>query len=96
MAHVAIYARVSTDEQTTANQIDELRAWAARAGHEVVKVYEDKGISGAKGSRQAARLRLQRRGAAGVRYHRCVVIRSVGQVHAPSHRRAADHPHERA
>lgn len=49
MARVAIYARVSTDEQTTANQIDELRGWATRAGHEVVKVYEDKGISGAKG-----------------------------------------------
>jgi len=49
MARVAIYARVSTDEQATTNQIDELRAWAARAGHEVVAIYEDKGISGAKG-----------------------------------------------
>src|ERR1700674_2244444 len=49
MARVAIYARVSTDEQTTANQVDELKAWAGRAGHEVVKVFEDKGISGAKG-----------------------------------------------
>ena len=28
MSRVAIYARVSTDQQTTANQIDELKAWA--------------------------------------------------------------------
>src|SRR5262249_30892845 len=46
---VAIYTRVSTRKQTTDNQLQELRNWAARAGCEVVKVYEDKGISGAKG-----------------------------------------------
>jgi DNA invertase Pin-like site-specific DNA recombinase len=46
---VALYVRVSTGEQSTANQITELETWAKRAGHEVVKVYEDKGISGAKG-----------------------------------------------
>jgi DNA invertase Pin-like site-specific DNA recombinase len=46
---VAIYVRVSTDEQTTALQRRELTAWAGRAGHTIVKVYEDKGISGAKG-----------------------------------------------
>ena len=45
---VAIYARVSTNEQTTQNQIRELKAWAKRAGHEVVAVYDDNGISGAK------------------------------------------------
>ena len=49
MGRVVIYARVSTDEQTTANQINELKAWAARASHDVVKVYEDRGISGTKG-----------------------------------------------
>ena len=46
---VAIYTRVSTGEQTTANQAAELKAWAERSGHAIVKVYEDKGISGAKG-----------------------------------------------
>ena len=46
---VVIYARVSTDEQTTQNQIAELTTWAKRAGHEVVRVFEDAGISGAKG-----------------------------------------------
>jgi DNA invertase Pin-like site-specific DNA recombinase len=49
MARVAIYARVSTDGQTTSNQLVELNAWAARAGHEVVKLYEDAGISGSHG-----------------------------------------------
>jgi DNA invertase Pin-like site-specific DNA recombinase len=46
---VALYIRVSTYEQTTANQAADLEAWAKRAGHEMVKVYEDKGISGTKG-----------------------------------------------
>ena len=45
----ALYLRVSTTDQTTANQERELRAVAARLGHEVVAVYEDNGISGAKG-----------------------------------------------
>ena len=45
----AIYLRVSTTDQTTANQERELRAVAARLGHEIVEVYEDHGISGAKG-----------------------------------------------
>ena len=46
---VAIYARVSTGEQTTQNQLRELQAWAKNAGHTVVSVFEDAGISGAKG-----------------------------------------------
>jgi DNA invertase Pin-like site-specific DNA recombinase len=45
----AIYLRVSTDEQTTDNQRLALEAVAARRGWQVVKVYEDAGISGAKG-----------------------------------------------
>ena len=51
-ARVAIYGRVSTERQKTANQIVELRAWAARCGHTVVAVFEDRGISGAKGRDQ--------------------------------------------
>jgi DNA invertase Pin-like site-specific DNA recombinase len=46
---VAVYTRVSTGEQTTANQAAELKAWAERSGHAIVKVYEDKGVSGSKG-----------------------------------------------
>jgi DNA invertase Pin-like site-specific DNA recombinase len=46
---VVLYTRVSTDQQTTANQLRELRRWAKHAGHTIVEVHEDKGISGAKG-----------------------------------------------
>jgi hypothetical protein len=45
----AIYLRVSTDEQTTDNQERALRVVAARSAHEIVAVYRDEGISGAKG-----------------------------------------------
>lgn len=56
MAKVALYLRVSTGEQTTENQRRELEAWAAAAGHEVVAIYEDAGISGAKGRDQRPQL----------------------------------------
>jgi DNA invertase Pin-like site-specific DNA recombinase len=46
---VALYLRVSTDKQTTANQETALREVAAKAGWEVVEVFVDHGISGAKG-----------------------------------------------
>jgi DNA invertase Pin-like site-specific DNA recombinase len=46
---VALYLRVSTDGQTTANQQRELEAVAERCGWQVVQVYQDRGTSGAKG-----------------------------------------------
>ena len=50
---VAIYARVSTaNGQTTKNQERELQDVAKRHGWQVVEVYHDKGISGAKGRDQ--------------------------------------------
>ena len=49
MKRVAIYLRVSTSKQETSNQRLELEAVAARSGWQVVKVFEDAGISGAKG-----------------------------------------------
>jgi DNA invertase Pin-like site-specific DNA recombinase len=49
MKRVAIYLRVSTSKQDTDNQRRELVEVAARSGWNVVKVYEDAGISGAKG-----------------------------------------------
>jgi DNA invertase Pin-like site-specific DNA recombinase len=52
MKRVAIYLRVSTDQQTTLNQRRELEAVAARSGWQVMKVFEDAGISGAKGRDQ--------------------------------------------
>jgi DNA invertase Pin-like site-specific DNA recombinase len=49
MKRAVLYLRVSTVEQTTANQERELRDIAGRMGWEIVKVYKDHGISGAKG-----------------------------------------------
>jgi DNA invertase Pin-like site-specific DNA recombinase len=45
----AVYLRVSTVDQTVANQEQALREAAERSGLEIVKVYRDHGISGAKG-----------------------------------------------
>src|SRR5215468_6246874 len=45
----ALYVRVSTDRQTVENQEIELRQVAERRGWEVVDIYSDAGISGAKG-----------------------------------------------
>jgi DNA invertase Pin-like site-specific DNA recombinase len=49
---VALYVRVSTVEQHTGNQRLELQAVAERHGWQVTAVYEDAGISGAKGRNQ--------------------------------------------
>ena len=49
MTRAALYARVSTDGQTTENQRRVLLDVAARRGWTITKTYEDAGISGAKG-----------------------------------------------
>jgi len=54
---VAIYARVSTGDQTTDNQLRELRAVAERAGWHVVEEFVDHAINGAKGRDQRYRSR---------------------------------------
>jgi DNA invertase Pin-like site-specific DNA recombinase len=46
---VALYLRVSTDGQTTDNQQQALADIATRAGWSIVDVYNDNGVSGAKG-----------------------------------------------
>jgi len=48
---VALYARVSTDGQTTDNQLRELRGAAARQGWDVAVEFVDHAVSGAKGRR---------------------------------------------
>lgn len=45
MKKIAIYCRVSTNQQDTEPQVNEARAYAERCGYEIVEVYEDK-ISG--------------------------------------------------
>src|SRR5262249_32649613 len=49
MKRAVLYLRVSTVDQTTANQERELREIAGRMGCGIIKVYKDHGISGAKG-----------------------------------------------
>jgi DNA invertase Pin-like site-specific DNA recombinase len=48
MKRAVLYLRVSTLDQTTANQERELREIAGRMGCEIIKVYKDHGVSGAK------------------------------------------------
>ena len=52
MNRAAIYLRVSTDGQNTENQRRELEHVAHQSGWHVIHIYEDKGISGAKGRHQ--------------------------------------------
>ena len=49
---VALYARVSTESQTTDNQLVELRLVAERMGWEIMGEFVDHAISGAKGRDQ--------------------------------------------
>jgi DNA invertase Pin-like site-specific DNA recombinase len=49
MKRAALYVRVSTDHQTLENKIHELTQVAERRGWQVVEIYNDAGISGAKG-----------------------------------------------
>jgi DNA invertase Pin-like site-specific DNA recombinase len=51
LMRVAIYARVSTGEQSVSVQTEELRAWLEANGHEVVAEYTEV-ISGAKRARR--------------------------------------------
>jgi DNA invertase Pin-like site-specific DNA recombinase len=52
-AKVAIYACVSTDEQTVDPQLGDLREYAAHRGWRDVQEFVDVGVSGAKDSRPA-------------------------------------------
>jgi DNA invertase Pin-like site-specific DNA recombinase len=49
---VALYARVSTTEQSSDNQLRELRDVAKRAGWTITAEFTDNGISGAKGRQE--------------------------------------------
>jgi len=48
---VAIYVRVSTEQQDTKPQIDLCKAACERLGHEIYKIYSDDAVSGTKTSR---------------------------------------------
>jgi DNA invertase Pin-like site-specific DNA recombinase len=51
MSRAAIYARVSTADQSPDNQLHDLRQMAAQRGFEIVEEYVDHGISGARAKR---------------------------------------------
>ncbi len=53
MKKAAIYARVSTEDQNAAMQVDELRDMCKRRGWELYNEYIDGGVSGTKTSRPA-------------------------------------------
>jgi len=53
MSKVALYARVSTSEQSTDSQLLDLRRYVSERGWNIFKEYVDEGISGTKDSRPA-------------------------------------------
>jgi DNA invertase Pin-like site-specific DNA recombinase len=61
---VALYARVSTDRQSTENQLRELRQVSERIGWEIAAQFVDRGISGAKGRKDRPRLDAMLKGVA--------------------------------
>jgi DNA invertase Pin-like site-specific DNA recombinase len=61
---VALYVRVSTDGQTTENQRQELEAIAERHGWNIVEVFQDRGISGAKSREKRPAMRRLMQGIA--------------------------------
>jgi len=48
---IAIYARVSTNEQNVDNQINELKKYCTARSYEIYNIYSDTGVSGSKESR---------------------------------------------
>ena len=60
---VALYARVSTESQTTDNQLVELRLVAERMGWDIVGEFVDHAISGAKGRDQRPAFDMLQKGA---------------------------------
>lgn len=51
--NVALYLRVSTDDQTTVNQMPDLTSYAERHGWKIVESYLEEGITGSIESRPA-------------------------------------------
>jgi len=54
LGQVTIYCRVSTDDQSCDRQERDLRAFAKRAGHDIVAVFKET-ASGARNDRPSAR-----------------------------------------
>ena len=76
----AIYLRVSTGEQTVGNQRRELEAAAASRGWSVVAVYDEEGVSGAKGREGRPQLDLMLKDAVRRRFDVVMVWASIGSM----------------
>ena len=72
MTKAAIYLRVSTTQQTVENQRRELEAAAKARGWDIVAVYQDQGISGAKGRADRPQLDLMLKDAVRGRFSVCM------------------------
>ena len=59
MEKVALYIRVSTQDQTTLNQELLLKEYCKNNNYEIYQIYKDEGVSGAKTSRAGLDLMLQ-------------------------------------
>ncbi len=59
MKRVGIYCRVSTTDQTTENQILDLRRYCLSRQWEIAGEFKDEGISGTKGDRPALKLLME-------------------------------------
>ena len=94
---VAIYTRVSTGEQTTANQAAELKAWAERSGHPSSRSTRTRASAARKGrdKRPAFDAMLKAAVRARLRHARRVVLGSLGPLVAASDRGPANHPRHR-
>jgi DNA invertase Pin-like site-specific DNA recombinase len=64
LRRVALYARVSTDKQSTVNQLRELHQAAERFGWNVAREFVDHGVSGAKSRRDRPQLDTMLKGIA--------------------------------
>lgn len=82
MSRAALYLRVSTDEQGASLDAQEsgARAWCERAGHAVVAVYRDEGVSGAEWLRRPGVAALQAEVRAEPRPWDVLVVRDLDRL----------------
>lgn len=76
---LALYCRVSTSDQQTEQQQDELERWAEAHGHSITQTYIDHGISGAKSREQRPQLDLMLKACAAGK-HDAVAVWSIDRL----------------
>ena len=88
---VAIYIRVSTDEQAASAETQEagIRAWCEKNGHSIVTTIRDIGHSGAEWVHRPGVLQLQSEAQGGTCPWELVVVRDVDRLGRDGVRRRA-------